>query len=177
MNDAQTTTKIITSHENSPILLSAGAGEVWLRRFFQIFPAYVPHDDLGTNYVSCGVILLTSVLTRDRNRETLGRITGLPAEFAEVVVSAADSSRFWESDHMKQFAHEAWGALAEPNSVNESLLWILEKYWDAAWSEKFIVDLQAARKNRLVGGHIQGWEDLSFDADYGSGMKMRCHLA
>jgi hypothetical protein len=132
--------------------------ERWLNSFHASFPPVQPSDDLGTTFMCCGAVFLTTMVVGTRDRVLLAEATGLPMGFVQLVCDTADEDWFWWSEQIVVLDESLRNNPKDLAGIDAALSGVMEEFWLEVTDETFDVRLQTLRGNKLVGGWEQSWE-------------------
>ncbi len=91
----------ITPSNTTPIQNRAVADcTVFISSFLGVHPGWIAdtEDRVYTSWLSVYLVLFASAFLQSRSPELLGRATGFPFRFTDLVVRIMDMDNFWQSD-------------------------------------------------------------------------------
>lgn len=138
--------------------MELSAASFFLERFYGVSGAYVVGDDPTTTFNSCGAVVLAAVLLESRSAETLARLTGLPAGFAEATLCVLEVGGHHLSSVFGELITIVHGQSEDMKQLEDTLNALLAEYWarmDSCWCDV----LEGLREGYLFGGRRQWWLD------------------
>ena len=131
----------------------------WLREMSNHVTFFTPDDDLGTTFLSCGVVLLVMALAGTQHSTTIAEITCLPEGFVKQVVQSISAIAFRKSKGFANLRHTLETNGRDFPDVIDSLHSALERLWMQSDLFDQEVELLMLRDGYLVGGSRQTWRD------------------
>jgi hypothetical protein len=155
-NTRQSTPAELDKLQATPSPLDIVSGKL-MEDLLSIDPLFIASDDLATTFISAGLVLLTASLLNTRTAERLASSTGLPLKFVKRVIQDMNKADLWNCEQLFDLRSTLLNDGDNPSEVRDSLLCLMEAYWNTRWSEERVRELQRLRRGRLFGGSMQNW--------------------
>jgi hypothetical protein len=131
--------------------------EEWLDFFCEVHSPVTEGDTLATTYDCLGVVVLTALLSGNRDAEFIVRVSSLPLDFISLVLGLADRLKIWWLDslfELQELLRDSNKALSE---IDSCLQYVKENFWEICWTPGIEEALQDLRAGRQFGGKIDMW--------------------
>lgn len=129
----------------------------WLASFWRFSPPIIEGDALVTTYLSCGAVILTSLVVGSTDFDLVARATSLPPRFVKLVLSSMDEQDVWCLDSVYEFRELLKGAPSDFSCVGSRLGDVIEDFWDFCWTPAVGEELEKFRGGIQVGGFPDTW--------------------
>lgn len=128
-------------------------------------PASVEEGDTeAMTFISCGIVILSTLMTGSRNAQFLARLTTLPVAFVRLVLGMMGRFDLWWSACL----FDVMAAIQQPSldftEVDASLHSMTEEFWNAWRSPALGAALETLRAGQQYGGLRDGWIDKNSSA-------------
>jgi hypothetical protein len=138
----------------SPLMIDY---EAWLDIYCSR-PAPVEEGDTeAMTFTSCGIVILSAVLTGSRDAQFLTRLTTLPEGFVMLTLGMMDRLDLWWSDGLLELEATIQQESSDFAEVDASLHSMTEEFWTAWRSPGLGAALETFREGRQYGGQQDRW--------------------
>jgi hypothetical protein len=133
--------------------------EGWLDAYCS-HPAPVEEGDTeAMTFTSCGIVILSTVLTGSRDAQFLTRLTTFPEGFVRLVVGMMDRLDLWWSERLFDLETTIQQPSLDFTEVDASLHSMTEEFWSAWRSPGLGAALDTLRAGQQYGGLRDRWID------------------
>jgi hypothetical protein len=140
----------------SPLMNDYGA---WLDAYCSR-PAPIDEGDTeAMTFMSCGIVILSAILTGSRDAQFLTRLTTFPEAFVRLVVGMMDRLDLWWSERLFDLETTIQQPSLDFTEVDVSLHSVTEEFWNAWRSPGLGAAIDTLRAGRQYGGLRDWWID------------------
>ncbi len=103
-------------------------------------------------FMSCGIVILSTVLAGSRDAQFLARLTTFPEPFVRLVVGMMDQFDLWWSECLFDLKATIQQPSLDLTDVDASLHSVTEEFWNAWRSPGLGAALETLRAGQQYGG-------------------------
>jgi hypothetical protein len=130
-----------------------------LRKFWKLYPPNIEGDTLGTTYASCGVVLLTAMISGSSDERRIAQVTTFPLKFVRLVLQMAERANLWMCESAYELRRILQIQPVNFPGLEASLLDATEDFWELAWTPDVHSMLPKYRSGHQVAGKVDWWTD------------------
>jgi hypothetical protein len=105
----------------------------------------------------CGIVLLVAMVTGTREPAVIAELTGLPADFAGIVIELCHRLDLWWSERFFELERTIREQGDDAEEVADALQSVREQFWMSWVSPSIAAVLHSSRQHMQYGGAKDPW--------------------
>jgi DNA-binding MarR family transcriptional regulator len=122
-------------------------------------------DSEAATYEMCGIVLLVAMVTGTREPAVIAELTGLPADFAGIVIELCHRLDLWWSERFFELERTIREQGDDAEEVADALQCVREQFWMSWVSPSVAAVLHSSRGHMQYGGAKDAWASVGGQVD------------